>query len=591
MNTPHSFSSRIAERISRKLIRIYTMIYLLLLLFLLLILTPLLYHESVRKSTQLQSVLTADYELLQTQLAEGMNSFSGTFWELVSSYEKKKTDALHSRIVQELSSYAASHQNFAAIGLHLPDGEYISSIYYTNLPQQEILLDNMHYQNLLSSYSNSYYSPFYPDGLTTLRSEVYGTTQDDFLYFSKNYLNGTRSYTLTVFYTLSSTLKKNDALAASSFDSYYIIDKYRELIYATDDMLPDEVSRLMHKGTDPFTGTGGNFRLGGGRCFYLRIPSTGWTVVSYVSYFHMLDDLFLTLSIVTALYLLSPALYTLFLIPVVRRQLAPLKTLSDAMSSFQAGEDIRAEIHTQDEIEDLSSTFNRMVLAINRQVQDIQAKERENAVVSYKLLATQIDPHFIYNTMNIINIMAHQGKTDEIVEVNTALTRILRERLNSKLSILDTVRNEYETMLQFATIMDYRYGHQIWVHYDISESLMDHQIPKNLLQPLVENSFYHGFSHLESPLSGHIDIMIYPADDEIVIEVSDDGHGMSQKRIEDILNQSYEIYKDKKPHIGLHNIRQRLQYIYGEKGQMEIHSTEGIGTTVILTLPASQKPV
>ena len=92
-------------------------------------------------------------------------------------------------------------------------------------------------------------------------------------------------------------------------------------------------------------------------------------------------------------------------------------------------------------------------------------------------------------------------------------------------------------------------------------------------------------------LSGHIDIMIYPADDEIVIEVSDDGHGMSQKRIEDILNQSYEIYKDKKPHIGLHNIRQRLQYIYGEKGQMEIHSTEGIGTTVILTLPASQKPV
>ena len=64
MNTPHSFSSRIAERISRKLIRIYTMIYLLLLLFLLLILTPLLYHESVRKSTQLQSVLTADYELL-----------------------------------------------------------------------------------------------------------------------------------------------------------------------------------------------------------------------------------------------------------------------------------------------------------------------------------------------------------------------------------------------------------------------------------------------------------------------------------------------------------------------------------------------
>lgn len=182
--------------------------------------------------------------------------------------------------------------------------------------------------------------------------------------------------------------------------------------------------------------------------------------------------------------------------------------------------------------------------------------------------------------------MVHQGKTAEIVEINTALTRILRERLNSKLSILDTVRNEYETMLQYATIMDYRYEHQIWIHYDISESLMDQQIPKNILQPLVENSFYHGFGNMEGALSGHVDILIYAVDGEIVIEVSDDEQGMSQQRIEDIMNQAYSIYEDKKPHIGLNNIRQRLSYIYGDQCNMEIHSTEGIGTTVIITLPA-----
>ena len=586
MYTSRAFPSRIAERISRKLILIYAVIYLLLLLILFLVLSPLLYRDAVRENTQLLSVLTEDYVLLQTQLAEGMNSLSGNFWNLVSAYEKNKTDALRSEIVQELSSYAASHQNFATLGIELPDGEYISSIYYTNFPQHELLSGSRHYRNLLSSYSNSYYSPFYLDGLTTKRPSHYDTTQEDFLYFSKNYLYGTHSYTLTVFYILNSTLKKNDALAASSFDSYYITDRYWDLIYATDEALWDDIGRLFSDGTNPFTGTEGNFRLGSGRCFYQRIPSTGWTIVSYVSYFHMLEGLFLTLGIVTALYLLSPVLYTLFLIPAVRRQLAPMRALADAMSSFTAGNDIHADIHTQDEIDELASTFNLMVLAITRQVKDIQAKEQENAVVSYKLLATQIDPHFIYNTMNIINIMARQGKTDEIVEINTALTRILRERLNSKLSILDTVRNEYETMLQYATIMDYRYEHQIWIHYDISESLMDHQIPKNILQPLVENSFYHGFGHMEAPLSGHVDILIYSVKDEIVIEVSDDGQGMSQKRIEDIMNQSYNIYEDKKPHIGLHNIRQRLQYIYGEKCQMEIHSTEGAGTTVIITLPA-----
>lgn len=580
------FHSRIAERISRKLILIYTAIYVLLLFFLILLLAPRLYRDAVRKDTQIQSSLTEDYEFLQNLLEESMNSLSGNFYDLVSAYEHQKTDSLRSQIRQELSSYAASYNNYATIGLHLPDGEYISSIYYTNLPQQELLCSNPHYQNLLSSHSNSYYSPVYVGQLTAFRGRVWEATDDDLICYSKNYLIGTQSYTLTVFYNMTSTLRRNNALATSAFDAYLIRDKYGEIIYSTDGAFPEQLDRFCETHASPYSSTSGNFSMERGRCFYQRIPSTGWMVVSYVSYARMLEDLFWTLGIITALYLLSPVLYTIFLIPAIRKQLAPLSTLSDAMSSFQAGEEIRAEIHTQDEIEDLSHTFNQMVLAINRQVCDIQAKEQENAVVNYKLLATQIDPHFIYNTMNIINIMAHQGKTAEIVEINTALTRILRERLNSKLSILDTVRNEYETMLQYATIMDYRYEHQIWIHYDISESLMDQQIPKNILQPLVENSFYHGFGHMEGALSGHVDILIYAVDGEIVIEVSDDGQGMSQQRIEDIMNQAYSIYEDKKPHIGLNNIRQRLSYIYGDRCNMEIHSTEGIGTTVIITLPA-----
>ncbi len=258
---------------------------------------------------------------------------------------------------------------------------------------------------------------------------------------------------------------------------------------------------------------------------------------------------------------------------------------SGSMLCFRAGQKSAPKIRTNDEIEDLRDSFQSMILEINRQILDIQKQEHENSVVSYKLLATQIDPHFIYNTMNIINIMARQENTKAIIDINTALVRILQERLNSKLSICDTVRREYQTMRQYQIIMDYRYRHQIQIHYDIDKSLMDIPIPKNILQPLVENSFYHGFGNIEPDTQGQIDVLIYSIEQELIIEVSDNGLGMKPERLHEILHQSYSIYRDKKPHIGINNIRQRLSFLYKEQYQMEIHSTPSLGTTIIITIP------
>jgi len=539
-------------------------------------------YKQANTHVQQLSIFTREYKSLQDQLSESLNSLSSSFFELAEVYTKNPTPSGKARIVQELSTYTASHQHYASTGLHMPNGEYISSFYYTNLDLEQLLNENPHYQNLLSTRTSSYFSPIYKDWLIAKVTED-NTTTDDLIYYSKTHLQGTHSYTLTLFYNASDILKKNDLLNSTFFDNYAILDKYNDIIYATDSSLPEELLESQ----EIFPKSSGYFSFRQGLCYYERIPSTGWVIVSYISHFHMLEDLFWIMGIVTALYLLSPILYSAFLIPLTGRQLLPLTTLSDTMSSFQAGQEISCEIHTLDEIEDLSSTFNKMVKEINRQIDNIRAQEHENSVVNYKLLATQIDPHFIYNTMNIINIMARRGKTAEIVELNTALTRILRERLNSKLSIYDTIRNEYETMLQYGTIMDYRYEHQIIIHYDIDDALMDKKIPKNILQPLVENSFYHGFGHMETSVSGNIDIMIYSIDDEIIIEVSDNGQGMSQERLEQIRNQSYSIYADKKPHIGINNIQQRLQFIYGDDQNLEIHSTPGIGTTIIITIPMS----
>lgn len=581
----HTFRSKIAARISRKMAAIYTAIYLLLLLLLLAVLTPLLYRNAVENRTGMHSVFTEEYAALQLQLSESMNSLGSGFFSMLNTYMKQPGEAGRALIVQALSAYTASYSSYAAAGVSLPTGEYISSIYYTNLEQEKLLGSNIHYQNLLSTLSNSYYSPIYIDGICTEATPYVDAYYDDLIYFSKNYSYGMYTYTLTVFYNVSEILKKNNTLNASFFNDYLILDKYDDLIYTTSQELSDSVFTSLQKDSSCFSTGHGHNHFIQGVCFYKHIPATGWLVISYVSYTRLLQDLILILGIVTALYLVSPLLYTLFLVPVTKRQLAPLKTLSDTMSSFYAGADIRSDINTHDEIEDLSSVFNRMVAEINDQIADIRRQEHENSVVNYKLLATQVDPHFIYNTMNIINIMARQDNTSAIVEINTSLVRILRERLNSKLSIHDTIRNEYETMIQYDTIMNYRYQNQIHIHYDIDEALMDLAIPKNILQPLAENAFYHGFGDMDTSRIGHISIMIYAIDKNLIIEVSDDGRGIPAERLTQVVSQDYSIYRDKKPHIGLNNIRQRLDYIYHGNFQLEIHSTEGLGTTVIITIP------
>lgn len=587
MKNTARFYSRIAARLSKKLTVTYLLIYLLILCSLLGILTPLLYRNTRKSLTQMQAIISDEYASLQEQLSECLNGFSGAFYDLLDAYQTDPSKKKRALIVQELSSYTSAYDHFASVAIQLPDGEYISSIFYRNLDTEALLSENRHYRNLLSSYSSSYYSPIYSEKLvqTFSAKEKQNDRFSDLLYYSKNISQGTDVYTLTVFYNISSFLANINTLDAAFFDEYLVMDKYQELIYGTDTSFSEALcEHLTTADVSPVSSLSGSFFYGRGRCFYKRIASTGWVIVSYISFIHMLETLFWVLGIVTGLYLLSPFLYARLLIPMLQKQLSPIKNLSDVMGSFQAGADCRSEIRTGDEIEDLSDTFNKMVLEINRQVKDIRAQERQNSIISYKLLATQVDPHFIYNTMHIINVMARQGKMNEIIEVNTALTYILRERLSSKLSIHETIRHEYETMLQYARIMDYRYQHRIFIHYDIDEALMDAHIPKNILQPLVENSFYHGFADLSEDAVGNIDILIYSIDDEIIIEVNDNGAGISPERLRDLNDESYNICQDQKPHIGLDNIRQRLRYIYQDKQSMTLSSTPGFGTTIVITL-------
>ena len=271
--------------------------------------------------------------------------------------------------------------------------------------------------------------------------------------------------------------------------------------------------------------------------------------------------------------------------------LSPLYQLNEGIAAFSIGSEIPAPIRSRDEIEDLSRSFQQMALNINNQAAELTAQEHEKALTYYKLMTTQLDPHFIYNTMNIINILARQQDYEGIIKVNTALTRVLRERLNTQNTTFSPVNEEIRTFEQYLLIMDYRDHQQVAVDFEIDEEIQEELIPKNILQPLVENAYYHGLVKTDGSISGNIGIFIYSDQEGIIIEVSDDGSGFDTDYLAYLKAHNFQSpYKPKKDtHIGIENIHQRLSYLYGDRFSMDILSDPDQGATFILSLPYVKK--
>ena len=571
--------SQIANKISKKMFRIYIAIYFVILFLLLLFLIPFLYRSTLKQSDQTLDSMATEYELLQKNMEESLNRFylSTELSDYLKQYDDEPSVPTEKKISLTLGKVAPIISRMYAACLETPDGKFFTSTNQSQVDKKELLHQYSGYTRLLEQEHGNFFSPV----IRNMFHNEYLTYHDTFAY-SQNIQINSHTYVATVFYDSFYSFRQLQTLYSASFSEYTILNHYHDVLYETTDFFDQPIISDRLKQTK---NTSGHFKYQNGLIFYQVIPSTASFIAAYIPYSDLFKELFLIIGILTLLYTLSPVLYGFFLRPITRQQLAPLKQLSDTMNNYKAGDNIQVNFHTNDEIQTIGDSFNSMVKDIRKRIEDIKLQEHQNAVINYKLLATQVDPHFIYNTMNVINIMAQDGRADEVVEINTALIKILRERLNSKISIFETVQTEIDTLMQYCCIINHRHHNHISVHFDIDDTLMQKWIPKNILQPLVENSFYHAFSDFTKDIQGNINIMIYSIEKEMTIEVSDDGSGMDNSRIEKIMEDTPDIYKDKKPHIGINNIRQRLAFLYPENHEFLIQSSPGHGTTIIITIP------
>ncbi|RIX59269.1 sensor histidine kinase [Paenibacillus nanensis] len=287
--------------------------------------------------------------------------------------------------------------------------------------------------------------------------------------------------------------------------------------------------------------------------------------------------------LLAGLMMLFAAIVSVFLSSVITR---PIKKLMNNILLVEKGQfDQVADIRSSDEIGHLSTRFNRMSRELKGLVEQIQREVSEKAAAEMLALQSQINPHFLYNTLGSVKWIASMQQADKIVEMTDALIAMLRYAAGSEGAVV-TLRSELANLRNYMAIQKVRYYNRIRMVVDTDEALLDCPMPKMILQPFVENAIFHGLSGQEE--EGLIEIRIIRKTKDIVIEVEDNGIGMDEDTAAALRSSLTEAQHGQRG-IGLHNVRRRLQLYYGSRYGIEFESRLHEGTTFRICLPLSRE--
>lgn len=279
--------------------------------------------------------------------------------------------------------------------------------------------------------------------------------------------------------------------------------------------------------------------------------------------------------------LISIVIYFLLSRTVTR----PVRKLVDSMQKFeeQAEEfEYEADMSNVLEFQTLSASFEHMVLMIQSLVEKVHNEEIILRKTELKALQAQINPHFLYNTLDSIQWMCEQDNSKDAVKMVGALAKLFRISISHGNEFI-TISDELKHAESYLIIQSYRYKNQFTYSFDIDESVLGYMCNKITIQPFIENAIYHGLNRMVD--EGEIKITVERCGKDIVITVKDNGLGMTEEQCKTILQKDRSDSKG----IGVKNVNDRLKIYFGEEYGITIDSELDVGTTVTIKIPKIEK--
>lgn len=264
----------------------------------------------------------------------------------------------------------------------------------------------------------------------------------------------------------------------------------------------------------------------------------------------------------------------------------PIAELEDSMRAVERGDfNIRLDLQGEYEVVQLARRFNLMTSQIKSLMSQVVSEQEAKRKSELSALQAQINPHFLYNTLDSVIWMAESGKHQEVVKMVTALARLFRISISRGRNVI-SVSEELSHAENYLTIQKMRYKDQFEYRFEVEDDVLGYKTQKLVLQPIIENAIYHGIRQMVD--EGEIVIRAYLDGDALVFEVEDNGLGMS----EEVRSKVLLKHKDdddgtvRVGGVGVTNVYERIQLMYGEQYGIEIESEIEEGTKVTLTIPA-----
>lgn len=545
-----------------------------------------IFYSTYTRSAEQQTI--ADNTQLVNQLDLNLTNYLRSMMRISDSLYYsiiKDTDFSDENIDREMTLlYEANKDILVSIACFENDGSLVVATPVNTLKEQAVVTEqswfmkarnkpeNLHFssshvQNLFVDSSNRYYWVISLSRGVEITKD--GNTSGGVLVVDMNFSGIEQLFT-----------KVN----SSDMCYMYLMDQDGEIIYhPQQNLIYSELSDENNEAAITYDdGTHREIFLGEERIVNVKtVGYTGWKIVSVIPR----SNLYRNWNEIYAVWLTVLAVSILMLIIINQylstRITGPLRRLEESVKQLELQCPEKIYVGGSEEIRHLGITIRSMVEQMRKLMDDVVKEQEEKRKSELDALQSQINPHFLYNTLDSIIWMVECERYDEAIDMVTALANLFRISLSRGKSII-TIAEEFQHAKNYSRIQQVRFRNKFQVDFILDESLEKYVTIKLVIQPLLENAIYYGMESMDG--DGEILVMGYEKDGDIYIDIVDNGIGMPPEQVAHLLTDgNYE--RKRGSGIGLQNVDQRIKLYFGESYGLRIKSEPDVGTKVTIHLP------